>query len=436
MGFIIKADANIPYIKIYISDNDVQSGTNVTLWARPFPNYGFVRWSDGSISNPRTIIVTSDVSFTAEYQRITESNTAYQYRCYIKDQLNLTDKPKAFMVVDTFTIRRDLLTNATSTISVLQTVGNVNVGDVLVLYDPTGQNLYEGVINAINGKTFDCSQMASFYKGTWIYNVSPQDYLEHELAVLLTDYAGGKIYQSSYIDPLVKKRLEGITIDYVGSTTVSLPTDLDENGNPNMVSKDMEQFIYEIYEKYGIVFSFEINFSGANYVHIKIPSFNPIKVGNNMFAVKDLSTVTAVEETNRLIIFGQDKSYRATYVAKQNNTISSSPTSLANRFNLTNTAIVFSDDPLADLVANSLPSTMYNHKVTFTLIIKNFIYQFGDFNLGGVLNIYDGDDYYNSVLTGYEITKQSNQNITDVQFTCGKVRQKLTQLLTMNKIRR
>ena len=74
---------------------------------------------------------------------------------------------------------------------------------------------------------------------------------------------------------------------------------------------------------------------------------------------------------------------------------------------------------------------MYNHKLTFDLIIDNFLYTFGDFNLGGGLDIYNGDDYYNSVLTGYEIHKDSNQSITSVQFICGNVRTKLTQKLSL-----
>ena len=96
--------------------------------------------------------------------------------------------------------------------------------------------------------------------------------------------------------------------------------------------------------------------------------------------------------------------------------------------------VVFSDDPVADLVANNLPDTMFNHKIEFDLIIKNFLYEFGEFNLGGELDIYYGDNYYNSVLTGYEISKSSNQNIISVHFVCGLVRKKLTQLLTLGKV--
>lgn len=429
----ITVKTDFQYGSFYISDNDVFSGTVVTVWARPFPDYNFVRWEDGELSNPRQITVTENVNLVAIYQRTFETNGIYQYRCYIKDQLDLEAPPKAFMVVDTFGINVDLLTNATSTIQVMKMMSDVDEGDILVLYDPMGTTLYTGVINSIEDRTINCSQMQSFYKGTWIYNVKPQDYLEHEIALLLQDYADGKLYRSSYVDPLVAQRLGGITIDYVGTTSVNLPTDLDDEGNEQMTTKDMEEFIYELYEKYSIEFEFEINVSGRNYVHIRVPSFETIKVGNNMYAIKNMSPITEIEETNKLVIYAQDKTYRTTYIATKNEIVEA-PALTTNRFNITNTEVVFSDDPVEDLIASNLPSQMFNHKVTFTLIIRNFLYEFGDFNLGGELDIYYDDDYFNSVLTGYGMTKQSNQNITEVNFVCGKVRTALTKMLTMGKV--
>lgn len=422
------------YGSVFVSDNDQYESFTTTLWARPFPDYTFVRWSDGVTSNPRTLTVNESMTLTAIYQRDTDNNGIYQYRCYVKDQMYLTDPPKAFMVVNTFSVRTDYLTKATSTIDVMDIASDVNEGDVLVLYDPRGTTLYQGVIKSIEDTTITCSQMQSFYKGKWIYNTHSSATLEQEIAWLLTQYKNGYIYKSSYRDLWVSQRLNGITVQYTGSTSVHLPTDLDEDGNEQMTTRDMEDFIYELYQKYQIEFDFEINFSGANYVRIRVPNYAPMAVGNNMFAIQNMLPVTTIEETNRLIIFAQDKTtYRTTYVATKNGIVEA-PTSLTNRFNLTNTQIVSSDDPVEDLVANNLPNTMYNHKIQFTLVIKNFLYEFGDFHLGGQLNIYYNTDYYNSVLTGYEIKKTANANITSVDFTCGLVRTKLTQLLTLGKV--
>lgn len=418
---------------IYLSDNDVYAQTVVTLWARPFPDYIFVKWEDGSYENPRSIVVTQNVTMIAEYQRLSDTNGIYQYRCFVKDQLDLEASPKAFLVADTFTVKPDLMTNSTSTINVQEMPSNINIGDVIVLYDPKGQFLYNGVIKSIDDLRITCSQMQSFYKGLWIYNTHPSASLEEEIAYLLGQYAQGKIYGSTYTDSLVAQRLGGITIDFVANTSANLPTDLDKDGNEQYSTKDMEQFIYELYENYGIVFDFEINLVGTNYVHIKVPNYETIKVGNNMFAIQNMLPMTTIEETNRLIIFSSQKVYRTTYVATKNGIVEQ-PTSTVNRFDITNTKVVFSDDDVSDLISANLPSSMFNHKIEYDLIIKNFIYEFGDFNLGGELDIYYGDDYYNSVLTGYEITKASNQNITRAHFVCGKVRTKLTKRLTLGNI--
>lgn len=429
----ISAQANIPDATIYISNNDEETEYTSTLFARPFADYIFVKWDDGSTENPRTITVTKDIAMVAIYQRISDPSFNYQYRCYIKDQMNMTDPPKAFMVVDNFDVKRDEMTNANSVIQVIKMADNVEEGDVIVVYDPTGTNLYSGVITKKEGLNIRTSQMQAFYKGTWIYNVHPSSTLEQEIAWLLGQYAQGKIYKSTYTDPQVAQRLSGITIEYTGSTNAKLPTDLDQEGREQLTEYDMEQFIYELYEKYGIIFDFEINFSGTNYVRIKVPNYTKMKVGNNMFPIQDMAPIQTIEETNRLIIFSSEKVYRNTYVAT-NTQIISQPTSTAGRFNITNTKIVYSDDAERDLIAANLPTSMYNHKLTFTLIVRNFIYQFNDFNLGGGLDIYYNDEYYDSVLTGYQIKKVSNQDITSVNFVCGKVRTKLTQLLTLHKV--
>ena len=415
---------------VYVSNSTPIENETITLFARPFPNYNFKQWSDGNTQNPRQLTVTTDITLIAEYQIATEGSDNYRYRCYVKDQLHLTDAPKAFMVVESQDIKRDLLTNASTALTVYETAKDIEEGDVIVIYDPFGTTLYQGVITAIEGTTIRCSQMASFYKGLWIYNVHPSATLEEEIYWLTSQYAQGKIYRSTWTDPLVAQRLGGITIEYTGSTQAKLPTDLDKDGVEQLTEKDFERWIYELYATYGIIFDFEINFSGPNYVRIKVPSYTKVAIGNNMFAIQNMSPVTEVEETNRLIIYSKDRVYRNTYIAT-NTGIVAQPSSTANRFNVTNTVVVFSDDAESDLVAANLPSQMYNHKLSFDLIIKNFLYQFNDFNLGVGLDIYNGDDYYDSVLTGYEINKKANQNITSVRFICGNVRVKLTQKLSL-----
>lgn len=284
-----------------------------------------------------------------------------------------------------------------------------------------------------------------------ITSVDKKDgYLEKAIKNILFDYSKGLLIGSEYTDLQVQKRLGGM-INYASdnantkngqhiiateSTTASLVT--AELGD----TMDFEKFIYWLYEAYGIIFDFDIGFSGDNnYVRIRTCPYSSMKVGNNVYAIKDISPIQTVEETNRLVIFSSDGDYRKTVVLTKSNDTAQDPTgnaATANRFELTNSKIVYSDDPIEDLVAAYLPNEIYNHKLSFKLLLRNYIYEFEDFKLGMPLEVYyrhdNKQDFYNTVLTGYQIKKNSGEDITEVEFTCGLVRQKLTQKMTLGRI--
>lgn len=46
-------------------------GTTILIAAGPFENYEFVRWYDGNTDNPRSVTVTENATYIAEFQPIT-----------------------------------------------------------------------------------------------------------------------------------------------------------------------------------------------------------------------------------------------------------------------------------------------------------------------------------------------------------------------------
>lgn len=50
-----------------------ESGTTATLTATPNTGYKFKQWSDGNTSNPRTVTVTADATYTAQFEKLTYS---------------------------------------------------------------------------------------------------------------------------------------------------------------------------------------------------------------------------------------------------------------------------------------------------------------------------------------------------------------------------
>lgn len=346
----------------------------------------------------------------------------YQYRAYVKDVLDLKGKPKAFLNIVSFTIKRDLLTTSNSSFTVLQIPSNIDNGDIICVYDPYGKVIYQGVINQIADNVINTNQIQSIYKGLWLCKNSPQDYLEHEVAVLLEEYASGKI-TDDVMDYLQAQKLTSIDIEYEGSNANQLQSfDAQQ-------TQDMETFIYRLYEKYNIILDFAINWEGNNSVMIHTADFTPYKIANNTHAIIDISPTTEISQNNKLIVYSSEGAYRAVYYATPQGIVTNSQDPL--RLKNINTIIQFTDDDINAVIASNLNEEMYNHKLTFTLRIDNKLYKWDDFKLGQPMDIYFNGQYFKSVFTGYEMALAQDQSIDEVKITCGKVRTSLTSKLLL-----
>ena len=345
------------------------------------------------------------------------------FKAYIKDKLDLTAPPKAFVDVNSFTIRRDLLTSANSTFEILNISSNINEGDVFVLYREDGKIFYYGIISKIDSEQIECSQIQSFYKGLWICDTHASATLEEEIAYLLGQYANGYLKGSNWQDLLVQQEKAPITINYVASTTTNLEV---EEG-----TKDFEEFIYELYSKYGIVFDFTMPYGNAGSVEIRKPSAVKIKIGNNAECISNLTPTTEIEQTNKLVVFDKNKVYRTTFVYTTTNGIVEEPSTIAGRLSVVNTKVVKSDDALEVIKQANISDNMFNHLVSFDLLLNNKLYDFWSWELGQTIEIYDDGKYFDSVFTGYEMSVGENQEPTFVNVICGKVRTKLTSLLKL-----
>lgn len=348
------------------------------------------------------------------------------YRAFIKDQLDLASKPKAYVQINgTMTINEDRLTTANSTINVNAVPSNVSNGDIIEVYNDKGLIRYKGVIKSIEGNTIQTSQITHLLSGQWLYETQPSGTLESEIKAILGRYCQGYIKGSTYQDPVILAKLGAFTIETASNTTGNLET-MDEN-----TQMDMETFIYSLYEKYGIAVDFDIPDKGQPIIKIWRPEFTSFKIGNNTNAIVNITPLTEIAETNRLIIFSKDGQYRTTYVAKSDGTIAEQPQSLAGRFSVVNSKIVFSDDELDDIRLANLPETMYNHKLTFVLNLNNLLYSYDDLKFDLPLEIWNGQDYYRTKITGRSFSKDANVDVAQVQYICGLVRTKLSDKLSM-----
>lgn len=350
-----------------------------------------------------------------------------QWRGYVKDRLDLKSKPKAYLNVRTATNKLDLLTSANSSFSVLEMPTNVSNNDILLVYDDKGNKKYQGVIKSINEDelTIETNQIQSILKGQWVYNIVNTGTLEESLLNALVEYCNGQMKGSSYIDPIIQESLGVFEISYATSTSGNFETQEDQT------TMDMETFIYDLYSNYQIILDIDVKYEGTPTIKIGKNTISELKVGDNIHTITSISPTLEIETTNRLIIYSKDGVYRTTYVTKGDGTRVEEPSDTTNRFNSVETKIVFSDDEISDLLEANLPSEIYNHKLTFTLLANSKIFNINDFKLGMPLKLWRGTSYYNTILTGVEFSKEENKDVESYTFTCGKVRTSLTKKLLM-----
>lgn len=334
------------------------------------------------------------------------------YRISVLDRLNLEKKPLISAKCLSFNIRRDALKKTNSTFFLDKTQSGLKEGDVLVLYDSYGTKIFYGVINRVDGNSVDCNQIESLFNDLWKYNVLNQANLESTLKKIIEDDF------ISSTDPLISNLFNVFTINTISSTLENLPSkEFDYVTN-------FESFIYSMFNKYFIRFYFDLSLSGVNpQIDIGKKSLTRIKIANNNNATRNISPLTEIFETNKLIIYSSLGVYRETWYTS-NNGITNNSNELT-RLTIVKTKIVFSDEEISLIKAQNIRNEIYNHKIDVELVLKNNLYNFFEFELGQEFSIWMNGSYFDTILTGYELNKNLNGSLDVVKLTFGKVRTKL-----------
>ena len=341
----------------------------------------------------------------------------YHYRLFFKSSTKLNEKCKTECKCDdSFKVSRDLLAEASSTFDVVSVPKEVEEGDVMGLLDPYGKTIYYGVVKSIDSTSIQCNQIFYLFDGDWLYRVPETKTIEEAvLDIIQNDFKLSK-------DPLMAKKFN-FDLSCTTSVTGVLPVD-DKN-----TVKNFKDYLYDIYEKYGILLEFEIPFGeGMPSIHILKKEYSRYLVSNNVNAVKNVHITQEVASTNKLLVYSKEKELRASYYS----TPSGITTDAADETRLQSikTKIVFSDDELDTVVANYLQTQIYNHLITFDLTLNNKIYDFYKLELGQEIEFFYSGKTYHSVLTGYELVKHKKKGLSSVTLTCGLVRVNLDRKLT------
>ncbi len=407
------------------------------------------------------------------------------YRAFVKDSLHLNSLPKQFFKVLSANVAVDKLTSASSSFVLAEEIlDNIIEGDVFFLYFPNGKIVYKGVITSIEGNSIQTSQIESLFNIDWFYRTNKKTYLEEEIHDIFKDFMTGRIgdivttlptanadnyhknrvyfvkngsnydqyrinkvlndetqtysyqmdkvgttasgYISSITDTMLTNKFGAFSLSYTNSQSKHLTSVEDMTSTRNM-----EEFIYNLFSRFGVVFDINIPYEGQSSIHIWTPSYGSIKISNNTKNIIGINPKTETEEDNKLIIMSTTGQFRTTYYATKNGIVTNSADT--NRLPVINNKIIYSDDSVTDIKNEYLKSEMYNHEIKFDMVIDNDIYDFYSWNLGQPLEIYYRGAYYDTIFTGYSYSIQQGEKVSIVSVTCGKVRTKLTDLINMKK---
>ena len=64
----VNLNTNDPFMGNVTGNGEYAYGTSATIEAVPAEGYRFVQWSDGNTDNPRTVVVTDNLTLTAEFE--------------------------------------------------------------------------------------------------------------------------------------------------------------------------------------------------------------------------------------------------------------------------------------------------------------------------------------------------------------------------------
>lgn len=355
-----------------------------------------------------------------------------QYRVFVKDCLDLTGDPIANEVCLSFDIERDLLSQASSSFTLLNVPENIKEGDILGLVDPYGTVIYEGVIDSFDVE-IQTKQILSIFEDDWRWhNPSPtKTTIEETIKALI---------ESDFINSsdslLATKFPFTVTVD--SSTEGQIEqhkTIITENGKEKKVLdkkfvQSFEDFLIEQYKAYGVITEVFVPYrAGTPTITIKKATHPSLKVGNNALIVMNMTPTTEIFETNKLVIYDDDGTTLRKIYYGTTDGITDDPDDPL-RLPVIKTKYVFdTDEKLTDLRDQSLQEEMLNHKIEFDLLLDNLLYDFFSWELGMPMEIWFNTRYFASDFTGYSISKTDTAEVSEVHIVCGTVRNKLTEIL-------
>ena len=335
------------------------------------------------------------------------------YRGFIKkvyelDGLSLTSSE---LLIQQMTIKRDILSKATSTFSVVAIPEAMEVGDIFGVYNENGKVIYTGVVTNMDETSVTCDQIVSIFDDKWLYQDGRTGTIETSAKWVIDNcFAVNQ-------DTLKSRIFSQFDVLTTSSTSGYFATQ-----DANYVGNFMD-FIFELYESYGILVDINIYFNALKPI-ISIGTTNKPKltIGNNVGSLRNFDIAKETADVNKLIVYTNSGSALRGIWYLTASGITTNPSAL-DRVSRIKTKIEFSDDAIETIIANNINEKLYEHEISVEMVLKNRLFDFDSMALGQPFNVYYDKSYYDTILTGYELKCDKDGKTDIVKLKFGKVRQ-------------
>ena len=466
-------------VKIYMTPNRPGAAWRVysPIKAVADEGYSFMNWTDqnGNVYSTdeelsNGLAVTQDMILTANFVKKTDDKQINPYQLLglayglpagaTAGRLN-----DLFALVESFTINEDSLNKTTSTIVCREIPSAYQTNMPVILYDTFGKRLWIGLIESIEGNILTCREALAIHDTEFLFtptnSIGGKDLANYTIVGGLNRYVVNKnklptsdtnIIDNYQWNPFTQRHDLAIghlyeeqilSYEKKGNVFVSMPEITDRSiGN-------LEEYLFEMFNQFGLGI-YEAFFIKSNshvvIIYMDIPlKYSTLVLGDNNDFISNINVTSEVQEDTVLIIFNEaGTSVRGQYGMKKDGTIGKiTHAGINNPDNLEfvawdncKTKLVMSDDKLNTLATQYLSNSLYNHKITFDIELKNKLIKLDDFKMGRRVDFHVGDKLYHSIVTGRAYSLKENE--TEIQratITLGNVRTSLTSKLNLGKVK-
>lgn len=347
------------------------------------------------------------------------------YRAYFKHKMALRDTFYDMVRVLSFTIKVDALSDANTTFFLERVPKAVVEGDVIILTDETGLQVYIGMVRSVNIQDVDCIQITSLFNDT-VRTTS--NYINSNAgrvaAAVLYQYGGDYTHDSQIIvktnDTMINQFMSQFTIQYDNSVTLF---NLYEKTDYNL-----ETLFMDMFKSTGSLINIDIPLGvGVPKISFgKVVTTRKLKLIDNTHIIPIMNPIVEVSDINKLIVLNSDETSVRAIRYLTGNGVTSNPSDLT-RLQVVKTKYVATDDSIENVISTEIPKELFNHKIEVTMNLDNSLYDFFSFKIGQTFDVFIVGDYYDTVLTGYELSKELDENLKEVKMVFGMVRTKASQ---------